>query len=57
MAQIYTIYSSSAAAANTFARSIVAAMFPVITQTIINATGTKWGGQSTNAFLLLNSRH
>jgi hypothetical protein len=51
MAQIYTIYASSAAAANTFARSIVAAMFPVITHMITDVTGTKWAGQSTNAFL------
>jgi len=43
MAQIYTIYSSSAAAANTLARSTIAAVFPIVTRSIINAKGTKWG--------------
>jgi len=43
MAEIYTVYSSSAVAANAFMRSIIAAIFPVITHSIIKATGTKWG--------------
>lgn len=54
MAQIYTIHSSSAAAANSFVRSIFAAAFPLLTQSLINATGTKWAGQST-VFLQVSS--
>ncbi|KAH9958330.1 MFS general substrate transporter [Russula dissimulans] len=43
MTHIYSIYSSSAAAANTLARSIFGAIFPIVTRSIINAIGTKWG--------------
>src|SRR5712671_4387669 len=55
MTQIYSIYSSSATAANTLARSIVAAVFPVVTGSIINATGTKWGRQSTSSLCTIPS--
>jgi len=51
-AQVYTIYSSSAGAANTLGRSILAAIFPVITHSITDAIGTKWG-VSIFAFLSL----
>jgi len=52
LSNIYTIYASSGAAANTFFRSLIAATFPVITHNILDATGTKWG-VSIFAFLSL----
>ncbi|EIW54811.1 MFS general substrate transporter [Trametes versicolor FP-101664 SS1] len=39
----YTLYASSAAAANTFFRSVVASIFPIIAHSIVDALGTKWG--------------
>jgi hypothetical protein len=46
MAHVYTIYSSSAAASNSFVRSVVAAILPIVSTSVVNATGTKWAGQS-----------
>ncbi|KAI0063445.1 MFS general substrate transporter [Artomyces pyxidatus] len=43
VAQIYTIYASSAVACNTFARSIIACIFPVAAHSILDSMGTKWG--------------
>ncbi|KAI0363222.1 MFS general substrate transporter [Pilatotrama ljubarskyi] len=39
----YSLYASSAAAANTFFRSVVASIFPIIAHSVIDALGTKWG--------------
>lgn len=39
----YGLYASSANAANTFVRSIVASIFPVVAHSIIDNLGTKWG--------------
>lgn len=39
----YTLYASSAAAANTFFRSVVASIFPILAHSIVDALGTKWG--------------
>ncbi|OSD05099.1 MFS general substrate transporter [Trametes coccinea BRFM310] len=39
----YALYSSSAIAANTFVRSVVAAIFPIIAHTVTDRLGTKWG--------------
>ncbi|KAI0821868.1 MFS general substrate transporter [Trametes gibbosa] len=39
----YSLYASSAAAANTFFRSVVASIFPIVAHTIVDALGTKWG--------------
>ncbi len=44
IAQVYTVYSSSAGAANSFMRSIFAAVFPVVTHGLVGATGTKLAG-------------
>jgi len=43
MTQTYSIYASSAQAANTFVRSIFAAICPVIAHPIIDPLGTRWG--------------
>ncbi|CDO71078.1 hypothetical protein BN946_scf184844.g82 [Trametes cinnabarina] len=39
----YSIWASSAAAANTFFRSVVASVFPILAHTIVDRLGTKWG--------------
>ncbi|CAL1716072.1 unnamed protein product [Somion occarium] len=39
----YGVYSSSANAANTFVRSIVASAFPLFGTPLLNNLGTKWG--------------
>ncbi|OCH85565.1 MFS general substrate transporter [Obba rivulosa] len=41
--QTYSIYASSAAAANTLFRSVVASIFPIVAQSIVNRLGTTWG--------------
>ncbi|EMD31510.1 hypothetical protein CERSUDRAFT_119731 [Gelatoporia subvermispora B] len=41
--QTFSIYASSAAAANTLFRSVVASIFPIVAQTIVNRLGTTWG--------------
>ncbi|KAI0050890.1 MFS general substrate transporter [Auriscalpium vulgare] len=43
VSQTYTIYASSAVACNTFARSIIGAIFPVAAHRIFTSMGTKWG--------------
>ncbi|TDL20718.1 MFS general substrate transporter [Rickenella mellea] len=42
-ARTYTIYASSAQACNTFTRSLIAAIFPVVAHSIIGNLGTDWG--------------
>lgn len=54
IAQVYTIYSSSAGAANSFMRSIFAAVFPIITHRLVQAIGTKLA-VSIFAFISLGS--
>jgi len=54
IAQVYTIYSSSAGAANSFMRSIFAAAFPLVTRSLVKATGTKLA-VSIFAFIFLGS--
>ncbi|KAI0659875.1 MFS general substrate transporter [Cubamyces menziesii] len=39
----YSLYASSAAAANTFFRSVVASIFPIVAHSVVDALGTKWG--------------
>ncbi|KAI0761317.1 MFS general substrate transporter [Trametes elegans] len=39
----YTLYASSASAANTFFRSVVASIFPIVAHSVVDALGTKWG--------------
>ncbi|KAI0082068.1 MFS general substrate transporter [Panus rudis PR-1116 ss-1] len=39
----YSVYSSSANAANTFVRSLVCSAFPVFSHAVMDNLGTKWG--------------
>ncbi|KLO12517.1 MFS general substrate transporter [Schizopora paradoxa] len=48
----YMIYASSALAANTLARSIIASVLPVVAHPLLNNLGTEWG-VSIFAFLSL----
>jgi len=48
----YMIYASSALAANTLARSVVASVLPVLAHPLLNNLGTEWG-VSVFAFLSL----
>ncbi|CDO71074.1 hypothetical protein BN946_scf184844.g78 [Trametes cinnabarina] len=43
MSSTYTLYASSAVAANTLFRSIVAAIFPIIAHSVTDRLGTQWG--------------
>ncbi|KAK7691497.1 hypothetical protein QCA50_004896 [Cerrena zonata] len=42
-AHVYGVYSSSASAANTFVRSVIASAFPIFAGPLLDNLGTKWG--------------
>ncbi|KAH8100972.1 MFS general substrate transporter [Cristinia sonorae] len=50
--QTYGVYATSAQSANTFVRSMVAAVFPIAAHSVIRNLGTKWGA-STFGFISL----
>ncbi|KAI0314721.1 MFS general substrate transporter [Amylostereum chailletii] len=43
LAQVYKVYASSATAGNAVARSIMASIFPVAANSLLNTMGSKWG--------------
>ncbi|KAH8111848.1 MFS general substrate transporter [Phellopilus nigrolimitatus] len=51
-AETYGIYANSANVCNSFCRSLVAAIFPLVAHSLVNSLGTKWG-VSLFAFLSL----
>ncbi|THH08482.1 hypothetical protein EW145_g2680 [Phellinidium pouzarii] len=51
-AETFTIYSNSSSVSNSFCRSVIAAIFPLISNSLLNSLGVKWG-VSLFAFLSL----